>query len=120
MKRQRSAKKLQLSSETLLRLDQFPLVQGGALAGTLTFEGTCENSLAPFARSCVPAATRSSAERLRRGSGTTVELPLTIVKPPLTTVELAVTGVDLSLTIVEAAVTRHHRGPRRRRESEPP
>ena len=47
MKRQRSFKKLQLSSETLLRLDQFPLVQGGVLAGTLTFEGTCENSLCP-------------------------------------------------------------------------
>ena len=40
MKRQRPVKKLQLSSETLLRLDQFPLVQGGVLAGTLTFEGT--------------------------------------------------------------------------------
>jgi len=44
MKRQRPAKKLQLSSETLLRLNQIPLVQGG---GTLTFEGTCENSLCP-------------------------------------------------------------------------
>lgn len=47
MKRQRPVKKLQLSSETLLRLDQIPLVQGGGLAGTLTFEGTCENSLCP-------------------------------------------------------------------------
>jgi hypothetical protein len=46
MKRQRHSKKLQLSSETLLRLDQTPLVQGG-VAGTLTNEGTCENSLCP-------------------------------------------------------------------------
>jgi hypothetical protein len=46
MKRQRPVKKLQLSSETLLHLSQIPLVQGG-LAGTLTFEGTCENSLCP-------------------------------------------------------------------------
>jgi hypothetical protein len=46
MKRQRPVKKLHLSSETLLRLDQLPLVQGG-VAGTLTFEGTCENSLCP-------------------------------------------------------------------------
>jgi hypothetical protein len=46
MKRQRRSKKLQLSSETLLRLDQIPLVHGG-VAGTLTFEGTCENSLCP-------------------------------------------------------------------------
>lgn len=47
MKRQRPVKKLRLSSETLLRLDQILLVQGGVLAGTLTFEGTCENSLCP-------------------------------------------------------------------------
>lgn len=47
MKRQRPVKRLQLSSETLLRLNQIPLVQGGGLAGTLTFEGTCENSLCP-------------------------------------------------------------------------
>ena len=47
MKRKRPVKKLLLSSETLLRLDQFPLVQGGELAGTLTLEGTCENSLCP-------------------------------------------------------------------------
>jgi hypothetical protein len=47
MKRQRPAKKLELSSETLLRLAQIPLGQGGELAGTLTFEGTCENSLCP-------------------------------------------------------------------------
>lgn len=48
MKRQRPVKKLQLSSETLLRLNQLPLVQGrGLFAGTLTFEGTCENSLCP-------------------------------------------------------------------------
>jgi hypothetical protein len=46
MKKQRPAKKLQLSSETLLRLDQYPLVQGGA-ASTLTYEGTCANSLCP-------------------------------------------------------------------------
>jgi hypothetical protein len=43
MKRKRLAKKLQLSSETLLHLNQVQLVQGG----TLTFEGTCENSLCP-------------------------------------------------------------------------
>lgn len=43
MKRKRSARKLQLSSETLLHLNQVQLVQGG----TLTFEGTCENSLCP-------------------------------------------------------------------------
>lgn len=47
MKRERPVKKLQLCSETLLRLNQNPLVQGGRLAGTLTFEGTCENSLCP-------------------------------------------------------------------------
>jgi hypothetical protein len=47
MKRQRPVKRLQLSSETLLRLNQLPLVQGGGLAGTLTYEGTCENSLCP-------------------------------------------------------------------------
>lgn len=47
MKKQRPVKKLQLSSETLLCLNQIPLVQGGGLAGTLTLEGTCENSLCP-------------------------------------------------------------------------
>jgi hypothetical protein len=47
MKRQRPVRKLQLSSETLLYLDQIPIVQGGGLAGTLTYEGTCENSLCP-------------------------------------------------------------------------
>ncbi len=47
MKKQRTVKKLQLSSETLLRLNQIPLVQGGQGRGTLTFEGTCENSLCP-------------------------------------------------------------------------
>ncbi len=47
VKKQRPVKKLQLSSETLLRLNQLPLVQGGGFAGTLTFEGTCENSLCP-------------------------------------------------------------------------
>jgi len=47
MKKQRPVKKLLLSSETLFRLNQIPLVQGGRLAGTLTFEGTCENSLCP-------------------------------------------------------------------------
>jgi hypothetical protein len=54
MKRQRPAKKLQLSSETLLRLTQSPLVQGGGLAGTLTFEGTCENSLCPACTALCP------------------------------------------------------------------
>ena len=54
MKRQRPVKKLQLSSETLLRLNQFPLVQGGGLAGTLTFEGTCENSLCPVCTALCP------------------------------------------------------------------
>ena len=44
MKRQRPVKKLQLSSETLLCLNQILLVRGG---GTLTYEGTCENSLCP-------------------------------------------------------------------------
>jgi hypothetical protein len=47
MKRKRSARKLQLSSETLLHLNQVQLVQGG----TLTFEGTCENSLCPVCTS---------------------------------------------------------------------
>ncbi|HEX6899654.1 MAG TPA: hypothetical protein VF789_08075 [Thermoanaerobaculia bacterium] len=47
MKKQRPAKKLRLSSETLLCLNQIRCVQGGGLAGTLTFEGTCENSLCP-------------------------------------------------------------------------
>jgi hypothetical protein len=47
MKRRRPVKKLLLSSETLLCLNQIRFVQGGGLAGTLTFEGTCENSLCP-------------------------------------------------------------------------
>ncbi len=48
MRKKRPAKKLLLSSETLLRLNEIPLVRGGALMGaTLTFEGTCENSLCP-------------------------------------------------------------------------
>jgi hypothetical protein len=47
MKKQRPVKKLRISSETLLHLNQIPLVRGGGLAGTLTFEGTCENSLCP-------------------------------------------------------------------------
>jgi len=51
MKKQQPVKKLRLSSETLRRLNQIPLVQGGALAGTLTLEGTCENSLCPVCTS---------------------------------------------------------------------
>ena len=47
MKKKRPGKKLQLSSETLLRLNEIPLVRGGGVAGTLTYEGTCENSLCP-------------------------------------------------------------------------
>lgn len=48
MKKQRPVKKLQLSSETLLRLNQIQPVHGGGFAGTLTYEGTCENSLCPY------------------------------------------------------------------------
>ncbi len=59
MKRQRPVKKLQLSSETLLHLNQLPLVQGGGLGGTLTFEGTCENSLCPV---CTALCIGSAAE----------------------------------------------------------
>ena len=53
MKRKLPVKKLQLSSETLLRLSQLQLAQGRAvtLAGTLTYEGTCENSLCPVCTS---------------------------------------------------------------------
>jgi hypothetical protein len=45
MKKKRPIRKLQLSSETLLQLD--PVLGQGARAGTLTYEGTCENSLCP-------------------------------------------------------------------------
>jgi len=59
MKKQRPVKKLHLSSETLLRLDQYPRVQGGVFAATLTFEGTCENSLCPVCTSlCTDAEAR--------------------------------------------------------------
>jgi hypothetical protein len=45
VKRKRPVKKLQLSSETLLHLDH--VRAQGVGGGTLTFEGTCENSLCP-------------------------------------------------------------------------
>lgn len=45
MKKKRLPKKLKLSSETLLSLD--PGEARGARGGTLTFEGTCANSLCP-------------------------------------------------------------------------
>ena len=44
MKRKGPLKRFQLSSETLLHLNQIQLVKGG----TLTFEGTCENSLCEY------------------------------------------------------------------------
>jgi succinate dehydrogenase/fumarate reductase-like Fe-S protein len=56
MKRKHPVKKLQLSSETLLQLNQVQLVQGG----TLTFEGTCENSLCP---ACTALCTRAADAR---------------------------------------------------------
>ena len=59
MKKQRPAKKLQLSSETLLRLDQYPLAQGGVFAATLTYEGTCANSLCP---NCTALCTEVEAQ----------------------------------------------------------
>ena len=46
MKKKRPVKKLRLSSETLLQLD-LGQIRGAVRGGTLTFEGTCENSLCP-------------------------------------------------------------------------
>jgi hypothetical protein len=46
VKKKRPLKKLRLSSETLLQLDPGQ-TQGAVRGGTLTFEGTCENSLCP-------------------------------------------------------------------------
>lgn len=59
MKKKRSVKKLQLSSETLLHLQ--PGQVRGVVGGTLTFEGTCENSLCPV---CTSLCERGAQEAI--------------------------------------------------------